>query len=190
VSVQRYLDRIELGKLSRAPFGVGAFFRGNVLLIGEQAARLNENTPEQQAFCDHRGCSGWINALLEKEGFPESKLFWLNALFNNGDRVHLSSFVKLMEPVKVIALGKVATQSCIDQQVEHISTYHPQYWKRFKSRQRYPLLDILKPILENIPDRGEVVKSIHEIYLAQQEVSKPDLINTPANPSRDGLHHS
>lgn len=148
---QRYLHRIKL-KETTAPawaHGVGAFIEGNILLIGEQASDP-KNAPEQRPFCSSKGCSGWLNSLFETEGFPEERLFWLNALNNDGSKVNLAEYLSVLKPSHVIALGKVAERSCVDQGVTFEKCYHPQYWKRFQSKKRYPLLDLLHQCLREV----------------------------------------
>jgi hypothetical protein len=150
--VSRYLHRIQL-KQATAPewaFGVGAFIKGNILLVGEQASDP-KNAPEQQPFCSSKGCSGWLNRLLEEDGVPEDKLYWLNALNNDGSVVNFRSYLAALEPSTVIALGNVAARVCSEQDIPFVKCYHPQYWKRFHSMKPYPLLDLLQQSLKNIP---------------------------------------
>ena len=143
MSKERYLKRIALAEETGAPFGVGSYTKGVTLIIGEQASDP-QNAPEQRPFCCTKGCSGWLNKLLEIEGIDESKLFWVNALNNDGKPVRLDEVVSALRPKKVIALGKVAQNLCSDQYVHCEPCYHPQYWKRFKNKYRYPLLDMLR----------------------------------------------
>jgi hypothetical protein len=143
--VERYLRRIKL-KEQTAPVwahGVGAFVTGNILLIGEQASDPT-NAPEQQPFCSSKGCSGWLNRLLEQEEIPEERLFWLNALNNDGSRVQLQRYVAELRPSHVVALGSVASKLCQEQNVLHHRFYHPQYWKRFHSKKPYALIEFLR----------------------------------------------
>jgi hypothetical protein len=143
-----YLKRLELAILTEAPFGVGSFTPGNILLVGEQASNP-ASAPEQQPFCSDQGCSGWLNQRLAAEKIPEEKLFWVNALNNDGSMVDLQRLVEQLKPSAVIALGTVAKRTCERQCVAKIAVYHPQYWKRFRSKERYPLLDILQFLLLN-----------------------------------------
>jgi hypothetical protein len=81
--------------------------------------------------------------LLEIENVKEEELFWVNALNNDFTVLNLVELVRLLQPRKVIALGRVAQKSCEDQGISCIKSYHPQYWKRFRNKERYPLLDLL-----------------------------------------------
>jgi len=146
-----YSRRLELAKETSAPIGVGSFRKGNILLIGEQASDPT-TAPEQQPFCSDRGCSGWLNKQLHNEKISEEKLFWVNALNNDGSWVNLRALVGQLQPSAVIALGTVAKKACVEQGIDQYSAYHPQYWKRFKSKFRYPLLDLLHFLTLNVPD--------------------------------------
>lgn len=119
---------------------------GNIVLIGEQASHP-EGAPEQLPFCCHKGCSGWINWLLEEEKIPEEWLFWINVYNNDGSVADLN-ILNQIEPSLVVALGNHAAQECLKRGFDYIKLPHPQYWKRFKSKERYPLLDLLR---KNIP---------------------------------------
>lgn len=137
--------RIKLSEETNAPFGVGSFTAGSVLLIGEQASDPT-TAPEQRPFCDDKGCSGWLNKLLEANDIPEEMLFWVNALNNDGSQIDIRKIVQTLLPLKVIALGKVAQRVCQQQQVHALSVYHPQYWKRFRSKEQYPLINELRSL--------------------------------------------
>ena len=143
MSKERYLRRIALAEETGATLGVGSFRPGVILIIGEQASDP-KNAPEQRPFCCTKGCSGWLNKLLDIEDIQEEKLFWVNALNNDGSEVYLVKLIKNLLPRRVIALGNVAQSICEKQVICFEKCYHPQYWKRFKSKQRYPLLDMLK----------------------------------------------
>jgi hypothetical protein len=145
MDTNRYIKRLSLATLTNAPIGVGAFIEGNVLLIGEQASNPSE-APEQQPFCTNKGCSGWLNKQLDSEQIPEERLFWINALNNDSSLVDLKQLVTQLKPIVVIALGEVAKQTCKQQGIEHEAFYHPQYWKRFRSKERYALLDKLSEL--------------------------------------------
>ena len=145
MSTERWHYRVDLARQTGAPFGAGAFKPGNVLLIGEQASDPAA-APEQQPFCSSKGCSGWLNNKLEEEAIPEEKLFWVNALNNDHTPVNLTKLVVDLKPSVVIALGGIAQKQCKVQGVSFQPFYHPQYWKRFKSKHRYALLDKLREL--------------------------------------------
>lgn len=139
----RHLKRIQLARDTNAPYGAGSFTRGNILIIGEQASDPT-TAPEQLPFCDDVGCSGWLNSLLEAESIPEESLFWVNAKNNDGTLIKLKELVDVLLPSMIFALGKTATNLCIAEGENFKSFQHPQYHKRFKSKQPYDLISQLK----------------------------------------------
>ena len=160
----RILRRLNL-KQDTAPewaYGAGAFLKGNILLVGEQASDP-KNAPEQQPFCSTKGCSGWLNRLLEDHRIPEEKLYWLNALNNDYSVVNLRRYSDELEPSTVIALGNVAARVCAEQKIDFVKCYHPQYWKRFHSKKPYMLMDLLKQSLKNVPATQDGLKSFLQV---------------------------
>jgi hypothetical protein len=141
----RHLRRIQLARETNAHYGAGSFTHGNILIIGEQASDP-ATAPEQLPFCDDRGCSGWLNSLLEDNNIPEEKLFWVNAKNNDGSTIHLKELVEVLAPSMVFALGKTAEKLCIAEGVNFKSFQHPQYHKRFKNKQTYDLISQLKEV--------------------------------------------
>lgn len=142
----RALERFRLGLVTKAPIGAGAFLPGSIMLVGERTSHPERNK-YHAPFCSIKACSGWLNTLLEAAGVPETKLFWVNALDNDGTNVNLRELYDIINPPSVIALGKVAEHALAEQGITAISVPHPQYWKRFKSKQEYPLIPILKGLV-------------------------------------------
>lgn len=154
METEYWYQRIVLAEMTKAPScGVGAFVKGNILLVGERPSNpdINPLVPEQP-FCSSIGCSGWLNKLLEAEKIDESKLFWINAFLKDGSPVDITSIIETMQPSAVIALGSVAKEACHTAGVDYYGAYHPQYWKRFKSKMKYPLLELLAFLQINIPE--------------------------------------
>lgn len=136
--VRRALLRIFLGKSDKsANFGpgIGCFHEGNTLIVAEQAADLDKNYP----LAGGGGCSLWLNRQLT---IFEHDFYWINA--KNSSGWEDASFLSSLKPGRIIALGNVAKQWCENNNLKYEHTYHPQYWKRFRSKERYPLLDMLK----------------------------------------------
>ena len=140
---ERIILRKELAKKSKPPFGMGNFKKGNILIIGEQSAKPPLHPMGQDPFCGMKGSSKWINLQLETWKIPEEKLFWINALNLDGSKSNLSLIVKLLKPSKIIALGNIAAKLCEENNLTYIKIPHPAYWKRFKSRIKYPLIEEL-----------------------------------------------
>ena len=141
--MERYEQRIKLREDTNAPFGAGAFIHGNVMIVGEQDSDPSANK-HQMPFCTNKGCTGWLNKQLDAANIPEEKLFWVNSLHNDGSEANIDHLVTFMKPSAVLVLGGIARRICRKQGIEFTPFYHPQYWKRFRSREKYALIDKLK----------------------------------------------
>ena len=124
---------------------------GNFLSDGSIIAVIGEKpsgpSPFQRSypFNDTTGCSGWLNNLLARARIDEGKLFWVNA-FNLDGSENDPSMVTELKPKKVICLGKVAEKWAKKNGWDPISFPHPQFWKRFKSKEPYPFIDFLSSV--------------------------------------------
>lgn len=145
----RVLKRVRLRFVTKPPIpiGAGAWVEGNVLLVGERTSHPEVNK-YHLPFCSIKGCSGWLNALLSEAEIPEERLFWINALDNDGTPVNLGMIYHSLKPSTIIALGNVASEQLHKQGIVRHALYpHPQYWKRFKSKHQYPLIPFLSTLL-------------------------------------------
>lgn len=125
---------------------------GNFLSDGSIIAIVGEKpsgtSPFKRSypFNDTTGCSGWLNDQLAKASVDERRLFWVNA-FNLDGSENDSSMISELQPKKVICLGKVAEKWAKKNGWDSISFPHPQFWKRFKSKEPYPFVAHLKQCL-------------------------------------------
>lgn len=117
-----------------------------ILLVGD---RPGPSAPKEKyyhhtPFYSTKHCSGWLNSSLEAEKIPEKKLVWINSADENGKYYDIK-IVNHLIPKSIIALGGKAgawlEKNGVD---DYISCYHPQYWKRFHNKERYPLFDLIK----------------------------------------------
>ena len=139
----RVLARYRLGVKTKAPVGAGNYVpRVKVFLIGERTSHPEINK-YHAPFCSTKACSGWLNKLLCEANIDEADLFWVNALDNDGTPVDLGSMHAYLKPTYVFALGKIAERQLAVYNVTYTAFAHPQYWKRFKSKQTYPLINAL-----------------------------------------------
>jgi len=141
---QRLLARVVLSANIPAEFDncAGSIELSKFVLIGESPA--NETTNKRYyPFCDIAGCSGWLNLLLNKEEINEEKLFWINAHHLDGSPNDVR-LLDLLEGKQIICLGKKAEKWVKPTGKKYVEVPHPQYWKRFKSKEKYPLIDLLK----------------------------------------------
>lgn len=149
--VDAVLDQAHEERWLNAGPGSGAWRPGKVtLLVGDRPNNgvhgdLKHKLP---FFSLHSGgCSQWLAQQLEDAGVPESELYWVNSADARGVDTD-AAFLRELRPKRIIAMGDYAQR--------WVSTYlpagmeslchgvaHPQYHKRFKHGQTYPLLDLL-----------------------------------------------
>lgn len=122
-------------------------------MVGEQASNPLVD-PDQRPFCTDRGCSGWLNRQLDASAIDERLLYWVNALHNDGRPADLRSLVDRLQPTRTFALGLVAQRACANAGLAYEAHYHPQYWKRFKSKYSYPAITHLAEVLNKLPAQG------------------------------------
>lgn len=149
VTPTRLMERLAAERpAANAGPGIGHWAPGRVtLLVGEQTNDLSRAEGELPFVDRHNrttGCSFWLAYQLEQWGVSERDLYWINAL----DRKNVSAppdFLAALQPRRVIALGKVAERWCQRvARVKHEAVEHPQYWKRFRHHEAYPLKELLK----------------------------------------------
>lgn len=142
----RVLTRWGLGRRTNAPIGAGNYIPGiSAFIVGERTSHPEKNKLHAP-FCSTKACSGWLNKLLCEADIDERKLFWVNALDNDGTSVDLGALYSYLKPKHVFALGKVAERQLAVYNLPFLAFSHPQYWKRFKSKQAYPLINALKEL--------------------------------------------
>ena len=146
MSEKRIAERTSFGP-SPLGYGVGNFAPGVILLVGEQAAKP-DRCENQRPFCSTKGCSGWLNNQLDILSIPESRLFWVNALNNDGTAINAVELVDKLRPMAIVSLGKVAERILSEQGIWWARTMsHPQHWKRFHHNEPYPLIQLLNELI-------------------------------------------
>lgn len=130
---------IEKRRMTQHPLNVASAgnWGAKIVLVGESfAERKDQDAFYQWPFASFsgEGCSQWLTDQLGE--VAESDLLWLNA-----DQ-DLSVLYDL-QPEKVIALGNQAYDQLYRLKITAATVPHPQSWKRFNTRQRYPLLDLI-----------------------------------------------
>lgn len=125
--------------------GIGRFKTGNILIVGDKPGpkSYGRNLP----FVGNTGSGLWLLQQLEIEEQPfisEANLYWINSR-DCYSKECSNSFVADLKPTKIIALGNNAEAWCskISEQYEIIKIPHPQFWKRFKNKELYPLMEKL-----------------------------------------------
>lgn len=107
-----------------------------VVLVGEGFAERKEWDAWYQwpfGSFSGEGCSKWLTEELNRAQIREDQLLWVNA-----DQP--LDLLELSHEPQVIALGQVAASACYAHKLRAKVVDHPQYWKRFKASQTYPLI--------------------------------------------------
>jgi hypothetical protein len=123
---------------------------GRILLVGDKPGPGIVNEAEDYIpvpFYGLRHSSAWLNKLLDDHNIPEEQLTWINAFYLENQPSQNDELYK-RQPRAVIGLGGVAqkwlrTADCED----YYCVDHPQYWKRFKSKELYPLITLLEYLI-------------------------------------------
>jgi hypothetical protein len=115
------------------------------LLVGDRPGPSAPQTDNYHhtPFYSTKYCSGWLNSALFLEGIDENNLVWVNSADWRGNPTR-ASILEHVVVDQIIALGGAAASWCKKVGAPFVSVYHPQFHKRFKSAERYALLDILR----------------------------------------------
>lgn len=124
--------------------------RAKVHLVGEGfGERKNDDAWYQWPFgsFSRQGCSEWLTTELEAFGIDENQLCWWNADMNLTFLRYLLSDDN--DPPQILALGSAANAALNELRIKHGLFQHPQYWKRFRGNEPYPLITALRGILNH-----------------------------------------
>lgn len=141
-------SRVEAARpLKNGGPGVGHWAPGKIaLLVGDQ---MNSRGTWDLPFVsfNRHGCSAWLADGLEKNEVSEAGLYWINSTGLDG-RPLGDKFINELQPTKIIALGERAATWCDGHGLDHKTVVpHPQFFKRFKAGQAYPLFGLLQEVL-------------------------------------------
>lgn len=120
--------------------------RRKVLLVGEAYTNVSDqDTLYQWPFGGFSGaCSTWLTNEFNRVGdIDERDLVWVNADASVGALRELIE----VNGHKVFALGEDASAQLREYNIVHTLFPHPQFWKRFRYGECYPLLDAIKEAL-------------------------------------------
>lgn len=109
------------------------------VLVGEAFGDVkNQDALYQWPFASFSrgGCSVWLTQQLADGHVSERDLLWVNA---DQDL----SFLVGKPRRRIIALGEAADAALSKLALPHAHLPHPQYWKRFHSKEPYKLLELL-----------------------------------------------
>lgn len=117
------------------------------ILVGQDFAEHKDADPLYQwpfaSFTDS-GCSRWWTASLDAALVHERDLLWVNADQVGTLQLYEKEIAKLYAARRVIALGAEADEILKAADIHHHVYPHPQYWKRFHSKEPYPIKEMMK----------------------------------------------
>lgn len=130
------LQALLVARVNQGP-GLGSP-KATTLLVGDE---VSQHGHPALPFVDltRGGCSAWLAEHLEEHGVAEAGLYWINQATSEPDDFAAG----LGQFERVVALGGQAIAWCETRGVAHVATYHPQYWKRFRHHEEYPLGGLL-----------------------------------------------
>lgn len=114
-----------------------------IMIVGEGSQDLGDG--KRMAFISATGCSLFLHEALRQH--PANRYYLTNAdkgLTMVENRKALLEEIDRIKPKRIIAMGAPAATMLADLRQKFDRTYHPQYWKRFKSKQFNELVDFLK----------------------------------------------
>lgn len=124
--VQTLMDRSTPNGAS----GGGSFKPGNILMLCDKGPRTNIKASAAVVpfinFLDDDGPSRMLADTLEREGVPESDLYWINTQTYQGTPTD-SSFMKDLQPSRVFALGNNAYAWALNNSVQAYKLPPPLY---------------------------------------------------------------
>lgn len=124
------------------------------ILVGDRPGNGGRKLPPNHhhtPFYSSKNCSLWLNLLLIEAGIPETSLFWVNAYNLEGEPTHPSHVYHWKDNPPILALGGNA-EKWVNQHTDPMyrgpceKFFHPQAWKRFHSKEPYPLIERLKEL--------------------------------------------
>ena len=125
-----------------------------VILLGDTPGPGRPDKPgyHHTPFYSTKNSSLWINRLLWEHGVPETSLLWFNTTLADGTPLDPAIFKRqLSTNPLVVCLGGNA-EKWLTKTAAHdghfVKVHHPQAWKRFHSKEHYPLIDYLEDALD------------------------------------------
>jgi hypothetical protein len=112
---------------------------------GRPSASGYHHTP----FYSTKNSSFWLNRQLIEADIPESCLLWFNAVLADGTDlpgIHIEDLQHLNPAFIVLGGNAEKWMRRVAPTSEYIKVYHPQFAKRFKSKEPYELIDILRKL--------------------------------------------
>lgn len=109
--VEEILEKVAQRSMQNKASGGGAFKEGNILMLCDKGPRTNMKSSAAIVpfinFLDNDGPSRMLAETLEREGVPESDVYWINTQDYLGVPTS-AKFIKDLKPRKIFALGNNA----------------------------------------------------------------------------------
>lgn len=122
-----------------------------VVLVGDRpgnGAKLLPANHHHTPFYSTKNSSLWLNRQLIEAQIDEDKLVWMNAADMHGTPFSIELAQDWLGDPLVVALGGNAEKWLKSGGIECVKVHHPQAWKRFHSKQEYPLIPLLRRSLD------------------------------------------
>lgn len=124
--------------------------KSRVLVVGEKFSDLTNADPTYQwpfGSFSGGGCSRWLASRLEEADVGEDRLLWANADMDLGLIIQRWDDVRVGSGRYLVALGDQASAALYAAGERDFHTFqHPQFHKRFRTREAYPLTTLLKEL--------------------------------------------
>ena len=124
--------------------GGGCFGKGNTLMLCDKGPRTNVRASAAVVpfinFLDNDGPSRMLAETLEREGIPESKLYWINTQTHLGQPT-TADFVQELAPDKVFALGNNAYTWALNNNIKAFKLPPPLYHMQNFPNQPYHITE-------------------------------------------------
>ncbi|WP_407305336.1 hypothetical protein [Acinetobacter sp.] len=120
-----------------------------VVIIGDTPGPGRPTTPgyHHTPFYSTKNSSLWVNRLLAEADIDERALLWFNAELADGkalNPIHVQDLMRLNPTFIVLGGNAEKWFKMAAPGVKYVKVYHPQFAKRFKSKEPYALIDEIK----------------------------------------------
>lgn len=119
----------------------------NIIIIGDSPLDHTDYDPFYQwpfGSFSGSGCSHWLTSKLNESSASECDLLWGNS---NDNLMWLEPRIEqYLENPTVFALGDKSYQRAYAFFQDTIRVPHPQYWKKFRNSEQYPLITMIEEL--------------------------------------------
>lgn len=125
----------------------GPTTRAPIMLVGDRVnpfvpAELNKR---RMAFVSHHGCSLYLHDAMRRAG---GRYYVTNAIKAKRKTTNMQALreeIEKVRPARIVALGTEAAEALSQLGASYVTTYHPQYWRRFQASRLGELVACLQP---------------------------------------------